>query len=328
MRSDILALVAGALLLAAPAARAAPLLGPAVGDVEQLLAEGRKLEARRKYADAAKAFLSAARAAPGEASAYLALGRSSLKARKVPEACHALRTFLRVAPGHEARPAAERELAACENQERAGRHVQIESREEVLRNQSLFAAALEAGRLDEAGASLRALVEAGLLGPELGEMARRLTAAALQRGEEIHGRALARERLDEATLRAAMGHYEIAATFAVDVSTWAGRRAFLEGVIELQNAARGDEARWQGANDRCTAATAAAPTMAEYAWFRALALWRSGDRNAAVDALERDLPGDPRTALLRATTAVEAGGYRGAAEVERLLFTTRYPGGN
>lgn len=320
MRSDIRAAVLAALLCAAAPAAAEPLLGPAVGDPARLLEEGRKLHARRRFADAAEVLLRASRAAPDQAPAHLALARSQLRAGRIAEACHAFRTFLLVGAAHEERAAAEKELAACEAQERARKLVPIESREEVLRNRSRFAAALEAGALDEAGAALRGLLDAGLLGPGPGEMAQRLVAAALQQGEGIHARALAREPLDEQAIRTAIGHYELVATFAVDTSTWAGRRAFLEGVIAMQSGA------WPIAVERFGAAMEAAPTQTEYAFFRALALWRGGDRAGAVAALRRDLPADPHTALIEAVTAVEAGGFRGAAEVERLLFATRYPG--
>ncbi len=357
MRSELRALALVLLLLGAAApASAAPLVGPGVGTADALQADGNRLYNRKQFRDAARVFLQATRAAPEHVPTYLSLARSRLKAKEIPGACYAYRVYVRAAAEGEERSKAQSELELCERQLRAGRGQAEESTRQFVEAKAAFFAALEAGNLvghGSAGEWLAQLVEAGYLGTDLGEMAGKLAAAATTAADDLHRRALAREALDEATLRRGEAFYELAATFGPAPQGHVARSAFLEGLAELRAAARpaleatdtgpgggdaafaavravrngveGGSGSYAAAIAQLSAAVEAAPAVADYRFFRALAIWRSGDEAGALAALERDLPDDPRTAVLRAVVAMEAG--NAAAEVERVLFSTRYPAG-
>ncbi len=56
-----------------------------------------------------------------------------------------------------------------------------------------------------------------------------------------------------------------------------------------------------------------------------MTLFQAGERFGALKVLEVDLKDDPRTAVLRAAVAIGQSPEAGAAEVEKLLFGTRFP---
>ena len=60
-------------------------------------------------------------------------------------------------------------------------------------------------------------------------------------------------------------------------------------------------------------------------FFKALSMVQGGERVAALKVLEAELKDDPRTAVLRAALALGDSPVSGATELEKLLFTTRYP---
>ncbi|MFP2912290.1 tetratricopeptide repeat protein, partial [Pyxidicoccus sp. 3LFB2] len=170
-------LLMGALLWCGLAA-AEPLVGPAVGNADALVAEGTRLYNKKRYADASGLYLKATRANPSLLQAYLGLARARLGAKQIPGACTAYRAYLRSAPDIQERAKAQRELSLCERQLKAwrkkkknkvppdltARHVELKAG---------FFSALEAGQLvgpDSAGEMLTTLVSEGYLGTDLGEM--------------------------------------------------------------------------------------------------------------------------------------------------------------
>ena len=98
-----------------------------------------------------------------------------------------------------------------------------------------------------------------------------------------------------------------------------GRMAFLDGLAELNDKA------WKKAEAHFAEAAKIDPENKEYVFFRGLALVQAGERVAALKVLEVDLKDDPRTAVLRAALALGDSPVSGATELEKLLFTTRYP---
>lgn len=328
-----------ALLVAAPAAAVEALVGPAVGSADALRADGNRLYNRRQFAEAAEKYLLATRAAPDAIDAYLQLARSRLEARQVAAACYAYRVYVRNAPEGEERSKAQRELDLCERRSRAAKLGTEEKTRAFVERKAAFYGALEAGRLvgpEGAAETLTTLVQAGYLGPDLGEMAQQLTRAALAAAEDVHARALRREVMAPEELRRGADCYEAAATFGPKPAGYDARHAFLEGAFGLRSATRlpgkaadgaGDDTPAVGfrtAIERFATAAQAAPDQKEYRFFRALAIWRSGDRQGALDALRRDLPGDPRTEVAGAILALESGGG-GAFALEKVLFSTRFP---
>lgn len=354
MRSEVRAAIALIVVVAtsfvfAPSAGAEALVGAGVGNADALQAEGNRLYNRRQYDQAAETFLKASRAAPDQLPTYLSLARSRLKAKRIAAACYAYRTYVRHAPAGDERSKAQNELELCERQLRAGKLVAEEAARQFVETKAAFFAALEAKQLVGGGSaseSLEQLVVEGYLGPDLADMAKQLAGAALTAAEELHGRALRREQLDEHALLAGKAFYATAADFGQAPAELAARGAFLQGLAEMHAAARlpdretdvsfasvrrvengvgAGSGTWQAAIDSFSAAAAAAPTVTEYRYFRALAMWRSGDRPGALAALQRDLPDDPRTAVLAAILAAGDEPEAGAFAVERLLFSNRFP---
>lgn len=347
MRSRFLGLGAAALLaFTAADAVAAPLVGPGVGNADALGAEGNRLYNRKQFKEAARIFLQASRADAGRVGTYLSLARSRFGARQIAPACYAYRVYVRAAPESEERNKASSELELCERQMTSARVQAEESQRQFVETKAAFFAALEGGKLvgiDGAGAWLERLVNDGYLGPDLGEMASKLAFAASSAAEELHRRALAHEAIAPAKLQEGTRLFDLAASFGVEAEGQGARRSFLEGLAEMQlaeeTASRGATVGASAIRDATAptgtfaraislfaAAADAAPAVTEYRFFEAMALWRSGDRAGALAKLRRDLPSDPRTLVLGAAQELEASPARGAAELERVLFTTRYPG--
>lgn len=313
-------------VLAWGVASAAPLVGPAVGNADALVAEGTRLYNKRRYANSAGLFLKATRANPTLLPAYLGLARARMKARDVHGACAAYRTYLRSAPDIQDRPKAQRELELCERQLKTARRKKrnkvppdLTARHVELK--AGFFAALEDGNLvgpDSAGEMLTTLVTEGYLGTDLGEMGVRLSAACRVATEALHRRALAGEALPAEQLASTLKLYELARDTGEPSAGAAAQAPFLEGLAALQ---RGESGRAQALFSE---AARAAPERTEYRVWRAAALQRAGDLRGALAVMEADVPGDPRTDVLRAAVAQQKSPEAGARELERLLFQ-RYP---
>jgi thioredoxin-like negative regulator of GroEL len=326
MRSELRRLLMTCALVVCGAAFAEPLVGPAVGDANALVAEGTRLYNKRRYADASELFLKATRANPSLLPAYLGLARSRMGAKDLAAACTAYRAYVRGAPDVQDRSKAQRELQLCERQLKAasrkkrappvqdltGRHVELKA---------AYFSALEDGRLvgpDSAGEMLRTLVTEGYLGADLGEMGLRLNAACRATTDSLHRGALAGEALPAERLGQVRELFALAADTGEPVAQAAAQTAFLEGMGALQ---AGDS----GKAERLFAQAAqAAPGRAEYRLWRAKALQRGGDLRGALAVMEAELPDDSRTDVLRAAVAAQGSPEAGARELERILFQ-RYP---
>ncbi|MHB8874713.1 MAG: tetratricopeptide repeat protein [Myxococcaceae bacterium] len=319
MRSSVLVLAS---LLAASAAGAEPLVGPSVGNADVLLSEGSKLYNRKQPAKAADAFLKATRANPAAVQAYLQLARSHLAAKQLMRACYEYRAYLKAASESPERKKAQGESELCERQLKGAKGQPPDPAPRYVELRAAFFAALEKKELlgpSSASEALRSLVTEGFVGTELGDMASKLHAAALEAAGALHARALAREAVTTDALKTVRPLYQLCADVGPAPAEAAARSAFLDGLAAFQG---GD---YTQAEALFAEASKAEPAAKEYRYYRAMALFRGGDRKAALDAMEADLPDDPRTAVLRVALALGTSPETGAAELERLLFTKRYP---
>lgn len=321
MRTRIL--VAAALLLIGLPAAAEPLVGPAVGNADALQAEGNQRYNKKAYTAAAAAFLKVTRADPAALPAYLSLARAQLKAGRLSEACYAYRAYVRSAPDGDDRTKAQQELELCERQAKAKGKTADVARYFVEVKASFFTA-MESMKLtgpDGAGAQLRRLVDEGYLGPDLADLAKRLHTAASQTAEDLHRRALAREKVAPEALREGRALYALAADVGPAPTEHEARGLFLEGMAELRSSQPAKAVTLLGN------AAEADPSQVEYKFWRAVALHRSGDAAGALAALRKDMPDDPRTRVLSVIDAAKAAPDRAAAELETVLFRSRYPEG-
>jgi hypothetical protein len=158
--------------------------GPAapVAAVDETLDAARKAYNEERYADAARLFVQAAQAAPERLELYRDLARARLWAHDTAGAVAAYRVYLEAAPGAEDRDKvqAELELAlrqAGETPPPAGQPPEAVRALEASRTRAV------GGQFEGALAAIDEAVEAGYLGPALGD-ARRFVAAELARQTE------------------------------------------------------------------------------------------------------------------------------------------------
>ncbi|MBL9039915.1 MAG: hypothetical protein JNG84_15460 [Archangium sp.] len=308
--------------LSANTAVAEPLVGPGVGNADTLVSEGSKLFNQKKYPKAAENFLRATRANPGNLSTYLQLARASTLAKQLTQACYAYRVYLKGTPETPDRKKAAAESEACERQLKVTKGQAPDLTQKYVETRAAFFAALEKGDLLKPGGaadSLRTLVNDGFLGPDLGDMAAKLAAAATAEADSIHKRALSLEKLPAETLRSARPLYQVAFDVGTSPADTKGRMAFLDGLAELS------ERDYKRAEQFFAEATKADASNREYSFYQALTLFQAGERGRALKVLEAELKDDPRTAVLRTVQAVSNASDSGAAELEKLLFSTRYP---
>lgn len=319
MRSELLAIV----LVTSPSfAAGTALVGPGVGNADSLVSEGTKLYNQKKYPKAAELFLQANRANPSTLPTYLQLARSLLAAKQVQRACYVYRVYLKAAPESPDRKKAQAESDQCERQVKTAKGQPADLSQKYVETRASFYAALDQGAVvgaSSANEQLTALVKDGYLGPDLGDMANKLGAAAVAKADEIHKAALANEKMSLERLRAARPLYQVAADVGASPVDQKARVAFLDGLASLQ------EKDFKKAEQLFSEAARADPSNTEYVFYRGLALLQGGERTAALKVLDAQLRDDPRTRVLRAALAVGNSPDDGAAEVERLLFSTRYP---
>ncbi len=320
MRSSLLVFA-----LAALTAFAAPntsLVGPGVGNADSLVSEGTKLYNQKKYAKAADAFLAANRASPATLPTYLQLARSLLAAKQVLRACYVYRVYLKAAPESPERKKAQAEGEQCDRQLKSARNQPADLSQKYVETRASFYAALDEGLVVEAGGAneqLTNLVKDGYLSPDLGDMASKLGAAAVAKADEIHKAALANEKMSLERLRAARPLYQVASDVGASPADQKARTAFLDGLASLQ------EKDFKRAEQLFTEAARSDSSNTEYVFYQALSLIQAGERGAALKVLDGRLRDDPRTRVLRAALALGNSPDDGAAELERMLFTTRYP---
>ncbi len=345
LRTDRSLVLAVFVALAFPVvALGAPLVGPSVGSADALQAEANKLFNKKQYAQAADLFLQATRANPGQLAPYLSLARAQLQLKRHAEACNAYRAYLRSAPEGSERNKAQGELTLCERQLASSRKTDDLPRQYV-ELKAAFYAALEQQQVlgeDGAAAALRALVSKGYLSTDLSELADKLHAEALRAADAIHARALSHEQVAAQQLVDGRDLFDLAADVGPEPKARKAKASFLAGRAELEIAAAkkiAAESVTTRRRELTAEATAAAvqavehfaeavmadPAQAEYKFFRALAIYRRGDVDGALAALRRDLPDDPRTTVLGAIQTMRLSKEGGAAEIERVLFSSRYP---
>lgn len=320
MRTEaLLALLA--LLLAAPALADDALLGAGVGNADTLVSEGSKLFNRKDYAKASASFLKATRANPATVGTYLQLARASTLAKNLGRACYAYRVYLKVAPESQDKKKATAESEVCERQLKAARPPPPDLAQAYTDTKAAFFAALDKNELLGPGnalESLRSLVKDGFLGPELGEMGQKLGAAAVARADAVYKRAVVREAVPADELRSARPLYQAAADLGAGADGKA-RSAFLDGCAALA------DKDYKKAEQLFVEAAKADPADKDYVFFKAVALVQAGDRPGALKVLEAGLPDDTRTSVLRAAVSLGHSPDEGAAELEKLLFSTRAP---
>lgn len=321
MASELCRLAALAALLPS-LAFADSLVGAGVGNADTFVSEGSKLFNKKQYAKASEQFLKATRANPATVQTYVQLARAQVLAKQLPLACYAYRVYLKSVSDGPDRKKAAAESDQCERQLKGLKKQPDDPTKGFVDLRAAFFAALDAKSLlgpASAAETLKALVHGGFLGPELGEMAQKLGLAATAEAESIHKRALAGEKLEADVLRSARPLYQLGHEVGANPADAKGRTAFLDGLADL-----GDK-NFKRADAQFNEAAKADPTNREYSFFRALALYQGGDRAHALKVLEADLKDDPRTAVLRASLAVGDSPEAGAAELEKLLFSNRYP---
>jgi tetratricopeptide (TPR) repeat protein len=316
-----LALIA-LLALVPDAAMAEPLIGPAVGNADFLVAEGARLYNEKSFEQAKEKLLKATRAAPAASGTYLSLARAYFALGDLDHACLVYRIFVKSSPESPDRDKAQSELELCERQSAskpAGAGPGL-SQTYVALKASFFDSLDKSNLIGPASASeaLKGLIDLAYAAPDLGDMAAKLSRAAEQVAEGIYKASLARQTQPADEMKKACALYRLAIDFGAAPGTQLARVAFLEG-IELLGQSKPSQAlvSFEEAVKRD-------PSDTEARFYRALARYRSGDRAGALAALEADLPNDPRTGVLRLATAFEAGPPAAAAEIERFLFLRRF----
>lgn len=325
MPSEMIRLSLALLFVLVPAlAHANPdaLIGAGVGNADTFVSEGSKLFNKKQYGKAAEQFLKATRANPALVQTYLPLARAQFLGRELARSCYAYRVYLKAVPESPERKKATSESDQCERQLKALRPPPEDPAKRFVDQRAAFYAALDARELlgqGSASETLKSLVKDGFLGPELGEMAQKLGAAATAEAEAIHKRALAGVKLPPQTLRGARPLYQVAEQVGASPPDAKGRMAFLDGLAALH------EQSWKKAESHFEDAAQSDPSNKEYFFFKGVALVQGGERAAALKVLEAHLKGDPRTAVLRAALALSDSPVEGSKELEKLLFATRNP---
>jgi thioredoxin-like negative regulator of GroEL len=290
-----------------------------VGNAELLMAEGSRQYNTRQYQEAAESFLNATGVRPEALGAYLGLARARLGANQLVESYLAYRAYVKAAPASSERTKAERELELCERKLKSARQmtvVEVRVSGHVDKKATFFSV-LEKQRLVGEGSAaevLRQLVDAGYLGPDLGEMAARLHTTVGETLGALHRRALGGQAPKPEEAASVRALYVLAREVGTPLAEESSRAPFLEGVAAL---AAGQHAR---AQELLAEAAQAEPERGEYRRLRAEALYQSGDVAGALAEMENHFPNDARTAFLRVEAALGRSTREGAQELETLFF--------
>lgn len=299
-----------------------PVVGPGVGNADTFVSEGSKLFNKKQYPKAAEQFLKATRANPSATQTYVQLARALMLANQVQRSCYAYRVYLKSVSDGPERKKAEAESDQCERKLRGLKKPPEDPTKGFVDQRAAFFTALDARNIlgpNSASETLKTLVRDGFLGPELGEMASKLGAVATSEAESVHRRALGGEPVSPDVLRSARPLYQVAQEVGAAGADATARTAFLDGLAELH------EKSWKKAETRFSEAARSDPSNKEYVFFKSLALVQGGEKAAALKVLEAEMKDDPRTAVLRVAQALGDSPASGATELEKLLFSTRYP---
>lgn len=322
MRSSLALAIAVALFAAAvpSTSRAEPVVGPAVGNADLLVAEGTRLYNEKAYEQARDRFLKATRVAPATLGTYLSLARSYSALKDLERAMVVYRVYVKNAPESPDREKAQSELELCEKQfQAAGAPPQLSASYVSLK--ASFFEALDKGLLSgpgSAGELLVSVVGAGYAAPDLGDMASKLARAAELAAEQTYQAVATHKKVEGADLRKASALYLLALDCGAAATKQASRAAYLEGMALLQ-----DNKAFQ-AETAFEEAAKKDPADPEAKFYRALAKYASGDKAGALKLLKAELPNDPRTAVLEVAVAMEGPSAGAAAELEKFLFAKRY----
>lgn len=321
MRSRTIAIAMAVALGAASQASAEPLVGRAVGNPDLLVAEGSRLYNEKQYEQARDHFLKAARAEPKTVATYLSLARAYFAASDVELACHAYRTYLRSAVNAPDRSKAESEADLCERQLRAKLPGGSQLGPRYVALKAEFYDALDKGNLlgeNSARAKLEAMLEAAYVGPDLGDMAGKLAAAAEKQADAVYTASTHRQKVTPADLRLGAELYQLALDCGAAPTRHPARISHLHGVAWLL----------EGKSKEAEAAFAEVvkqdPSNADARFLRGLAVYNGGDKAGALKQLEAELPKDPRTGILKVSASFERGGDAAAVELEKFLFSQRF----
>lgn len=318
MPSELLLLA----LLSAAAPHGEPLIGPGVGNVDTFISEGTRLYNAKQYPKAVENFTKATRANPALLPPYLQLARSHLAAKQVQRACYVYRMYLKAAPESADRKKAQAESEQCERQLKTAKGQPPDLSPKYVDLKAAFFAALDQSQILDKGSAyelLKTLVKDGYMGPDLGDMAQKLGAAAQASAEDVQKRALAYEKLSPEALKSARHLYQVAQDVGVNVPDAPAASAFCDGLAALQTRDA------KKAESLFAEAATAKPENKEYTFYRAVALVQHGDKKGALKVLDADLKDDPRTEVLRTSLALGDSPEAGATELERLLFSRRNP---
>jgi len=171
---------------------------------------------------------------------------------------------------------------------------------------------------DSASVQLQSLLAAEYAAPDLGEMAAKLAGAAEAEAEGVYQAALRREKQTPEVLQGAAALYQLALDHGAPPALQASRGAFLKGAALLADDKPAE------AEPLFAEAARLDSSNTEARFRRGLAKYLAGDREGALTVLEAELPGDPRTAVLRLAQALETNPKTAAQEIERYLFDRRF----
>jgi Flp pilus assembly protein TadD len=318
LSKNFMAQVLGFTIVSSSLVFAAPLIGSGVGSADTLVSEGSNLFNRKQYAKAAENFLKATRANPSNLQTYVQLARSQMLAKQIQKSCYAYRVYLKAAPDSPERKKAAAEGEECERKLKATKGQPADPTQKFVELRAAFFSAIDATQVSLAQEQLNALVRDGYLSADLGDMGQKLAAAASGQADSIHAKALRGEKMSGPELKAARPLYQTAEDMGATAPAARGRMAFLDGLAELQ------AKNYKKAESDFDEAAQSDASNKEYGFYKALALFQSGEKPMALKVLETALPNDPRTETLRVSQALSESAEAGSAEVEKLLFKTRF----
>lgn len=320
MMRHLLALV---LLLAAPSARAASptaLVGPGVGPADLFTSQALKDYNARRYDAARDELLKALHAKPDAVPAYLLLARAYLKTGQVALACWTYRTYLKNAPPTPDRDKAQAESTNCERQRTHLRPPPEDPGVAFVDQKAAFQEAAEGAKLlgpGSASAILQQLLKDGYVAPDLAELAAKLRSSAEAKANATFQRAVGHEAVEPAALREVTALYHLAEDVGATDPSGAPRGHFAEGVAALQ------EKKWAEA-EKAFGEAQGAGVDKDAKFDAAVAIYRGGEHKRAIALLEKELPDDPRTVVLKTDAAIARDPREGADALEKLLFKERF----
>ena len=231
--------------------------------------------------------------------------------------------FLKAAATSPDRDKAQAELDNCQKQLGALKPVPVDPGLAFVDQKAAFQEAAEGGKLlgvGSASAILTQMLKDGYAAPDLADMAAKLKTAAETQANAGYQKAAGHEAQDPATLRQTAELFALAQDVGATDATYAPRAHFVIALADLQ------EHKWADAEKGFKDALGAGDDK-DARFYGAVAVYRSGDHRRALQILEKELPDDPRTQLLKVDAAVSQDPQKGAQELEKLLFDTRFKAG-